>query len=104
MSVIKNPTLFSSHFNIDKKRMASLGLFDPMLNVDTNLFIDPILLKKSQHETIRVGATAEYRKRFEQIISLLKASKAKGDVAWRAAKKMIQLKEVQGTCLGYGVS
>ena len=104
MGIIRNPTLFSRHFGIKKQKIEESGLFDPMLNVDTNLFVDPVLLKRSRHREISTSATAEYRKRFYQIISLLKASRKKDDAAWRAAKRMIQLREVQGTCLGYGAS
>ena len=50
------PQYFSDHFNIDKDKLKELGVFDPILNFDTKLFIDPLLLKKSSNETIRNSA------------------------------------------------
>jgi hypothetical protein len=52
MGRIKNPKLFSQDFAIDPKKVEGLGLLDPILNGDTKLFIDPVLLKSSKHPII----------------------------------------------------
>jgi hypothetical protein len=33
------PISFAKHFNIDKKKLSELGIFNPVLNFDTKLFV-----------------------------------------------------------------
>ena len=47
------PIYFSDHFNVDKAKLEHLGVFDPILNFDTQLFVDPILLKSSGCKLIK---------------------------------------------------
>jgi hypothetical protein len=84
LAKIKNPRLFSTNFEVDPSSLKRLGVFDPILNVDSRLFIDP-LLKASAHKEISADAVRQYERHFAKIIVLLKASKAKGDIAWRSA-------------------
>lgn len=104
MAKIKNPKLFSSVFSVDSSLLKRLGVFDPILNVDSRLFIDPLLLKASSHKEIGVDAVRQYERHFAKIITLLKASKVKGDVPWRSAGVLIRSPEIRGTCLGYGAA
>ncbi|WP_265822838.1 hypothetical protein [Geovibrio ferrireducens] len=104
MGKIKNPINFSTAFNLNKKTITKIGVVDVILNVDTNLFIDPLLLEKSKHAEMSDAAYNSYRKRFETIIKLLSKSKKIGDTAWRNALKQFQFHEVSWTCLGYGSS
>ena len=85
MAKIRDPLLFSQHFNIDPEQLEKLGALDPVLNVDTKLFIDPLLLSHSSHEEIRVGAHNRFVSFFEMMVKLLQASKNEGDVPWRNA-------------------
>lgn len=71
-------------------------------NVDTKLFIDPLLLEKSRHPEINTGARFTFKRCFSVIIKLLRAAKAPGDVAWRNAQRQLSFPEVKGTCLGSG--
>jgi hypothetical protein len=50
------PKYFSDQFSIDKTKLQELGVFDPILNFDTKVFVDPLLLKKSSNEIIRNSA------------------------------------------------
>jgi len=102
MAKIRNPVRFSKHFGIDEKTLAKLGVLDPTLNADTKLFIDPFLIPASSHQEIAGGARKTYEKHFEQVIKLLRGSKARGDVAWRSARRLMEFPEVKWTCLGYG--
>lgn len=102
MAKIRDPKLFSAMFGIEPKRLRKLGVFDPILNADSKLFIDPLLLSKSAHQQIRENAYRAYRHHFKQVIRLLRASKTQDDPAWRAARKHFEFHEVVGTCLGYG--
>jgi hypothetical protein len=72
------------------------------LNADTRLFIDPLLLAGSDNTLIRAKAFSLLKKRFEEIIRLVDASEAVGDVAWKAAAKKLDLSERRETGLGYG--
>ena len=102
MALIRNPILFSKQFKVDPARIAKLGILDPTLNVDTKLFIDPLLLKHSSHKIIRSNATKCFQAHFSKIIKLLKHSNAAEDLPWRNAVKFFDFREIKETCLGYG--
>lgn len=104
MAKIKDPVNFSTAFAIKESDVISMGIIDVILNADTNLFIDPLLLEGSRHKELSQSAHTRYREYFEMIIKLLAVSKAKGDVAWRNAKRKFQFHEISWTCLGYGSS
>jgi len=104
MGKIKDPSTFASQYDVDPSEMTKLGVLNPTLGVDTNLFIDPLLLAKSHHEEISVQGVAEYVAHFEMIVKLLAASSQDNDVAWRAARRFFQFHEIPATCLGYGAS
>ncbi len=104
LAKIRNPILFSKQFNIDPHVLENLGVFDPILNVDTRLFIDPLLLQLSHHPEINVSAWETYQKYFEEIIKLLSHSKIEGDVPWRNVERKFLFSEIKGTCLGYGAA
>lgn len=104
MSKIKNPATISTQFGIDSKTLVDLGVVNVLLNADTPLFIDPLLLAHSEHEEIRVGAHKRYIARFQSIIKLLAVSKEKGDLSWRNAQRLFRFSEISWTCLGYGSS
>ncbi|WP_145611224.1 hypothetical protein [Nitrospirillum amazonense] len=81
--------------------MKKLGIMDPTLNMDTPLFIDPILLDKSAHPEMR-EASRTYSSHFEKLMELLEATKRPNDPAWKAAERLISYNEIKGTCLGFG--
>jgi len=83
--------------------MARLGVLDPTLNVDTKLFVDPMLLATSRHAEISKSRLT-YEDHFSKVIDFLSASRAIGDVAWRSAKRLLTFPEVAWTCLGYGAA
>lgn len=104
MAKIQNPLLFSKHFGVDEKELTKAGLIDPFLNVDTQLFIDPLLLGKSANPKIAGDAYKNFRNHFSNFIRLLAISKAEGDAAWKGARKLLDLSEPAQTGLGYGGS
>lgn len=104
MSSVKNPILFSAYFGITPDILADAGLIDPFLNVDTQLFIDPVLLAKSANPVIRTQAQETFHKHFENFVRLLVISKAEGDAAWRGAQLLLNLREPPENGLGYGGS
>lgn len=104
MAKIRNPATIATHFGINTKILSQLGIVNVLLNTDTPLFIDPLLLKHSEHAEISAGAEKSYTTRFESIIKLLAVSQGTGDLAWRNAQRLFKFPEVSWTCLGYGSS
>lgn len=104
LAKLTTPTSLSTAFSIDPKQLDMLGVVDAQLDVDTRLFIDPLLLYQSSHVEMNQQATAAYENRFNEIIKLLSKSKVKNDVCWKAAKKKFNFSEISNTCLGYGSS
>ena len=102
MGKISDPINVSKEFGIDTSDLIELGVLDVLLNADTNLFIDPLLIAESVHKEISLNALARYRGHFEVTIKLLKASGKIDDVAWKGARKKFQFHEISWTCLGYG--
>jgi len=102
MARIANPILFSSYFDVNPTEIDKAGLIDPFLNVDLELFIDPVLLEKSAHPEISKVGIASFREHFSKIIRLLIISRHEEDVAWRAARKLLNLDEPSENGLGYG--
>ncbi|HDV6632771.1 TPA: hypothetical protein RJX14_001567 [Legionella pneumophila] len=96
----KKPIHFSDHFNIDKARLNELGVFDPILNFDTKVFVEPLLFKNSTSEIIR-NSYQTYKTFFANLLFLLQKSTYVGDKCWRAAKKLVNFPEYQYTCIGY---
>lgn len=102
MAKAKNPVTFAHEFGIDEKQLNRLGVLNVTLAIDTKLFIDPLLLKSSRHTEVSGSAVRQYHQHFEQVIKLLRASRAEKDPAWKGAQKLLTFPEISGTCLGYG--
>lgn len=97
-----HPVLFSTHFSVPVTALCTARLLDPILNSDTKLFIDPLLLWKSQHPTIVRDGRKAVEENFKNVIGLLDISEAEEDAAWKGAFKALNLDERAETSLGYG--
>lgn len=102
MGKFANPVRFSDHFNIKESKLERLGVLNPTLNVDTKLFIDPVLLKQSAHKEFNKNVIKTYEYHFGKVIKLLLATKKTDDPAWKAARRLLTFPEIKWTCLGYG--
>ncbi|MFL1461606.1 hypothetical protein ACI6QG_05340 [Roseococcus sp. DSY-14] len=102
MPSLINPELFSSRFNINSTELNRAGLLDPILNADTKLFIDPLLIAKSVNKTISKRGNNLLIERFTNIVKLVDSSQKQNDTPWRAAAKLLDLDERPETGLGYG--
>ncbi|EIK1007409.1 hypothetical protein LJU79_003061, partial [Salmonella enterica] len=60
MSTVKNIDTVSSHFNISPSILDQLDVVDVLLESDTLLFIDPMLLPESKHPEMKVDADKKY--------------------------------------------
>jgi hypothetical protein len=99
MPRVTNPILFSKQFGIDRAVIEKAGFIDPILNCDTPLFIDPLLL---HGDTDFAGALAALRERFTNILKLVSYSKQAEDAPWRGARELLDISECRENCLGYG--
>ncbi len=96
------PQYFSDYFNIDKSKIKELGVFDPILNFDTKVFVEPLLLQKSSNDIIK-NSYSNYQKFFGNLLLLLQKAKQANDSdkCWRTAKKLVNFPEYSFTCIGY---
>lgn len=97
------PVLFSKYFGIKKQTLASMGVFNPILNCDTKLFVEPLLLKSSSSQIMQ-AAFEFYKSFFAELLVLLRSVKVMNasDIAWREAKRRVYFPEYKSTCIGYG--
>lgn len=101
MRVRNEPTTISMAWKIKSADLRKAGAIDVLINSDTNLFIDPVLLGEATNKKFRESATRLYRTRFEEIIKLLSHAKDSDDVAWKAAQRLFSFHEIGYTHLGY---
>lgn len=94
------PLSFTDAFNIDKDLFDSLGAFDPILDIDSKLFVDPALLEVTSCPEFK-GSRKEIEQYFLNIIVLLKHSSSPNDRFWKKADQLLNFIEIKGTCLGY---
>lgn len=97
-----HPVLFSKHFKIAPQKLDAAKLLDTILNSDTKLFIDPLLIYKSQNPLIKRDGRKAIERAFNDVIGLVDISDAEGDAAWKGAFKALNLDERPETSLGYG--
>ncbi len=76
------------------------GALDPILGIDTRLFIDPSLLRINTVPELQ-GSYARVTAHFNAVLDVVKGIQQKGDRLWRAADKMLTFPEVKGLCIGY---
>ncbi|WP_172116441.1 hypothetical protein [Halomonas hibernica] len=97
------PQSLSSLLAIDNSEFTDRDAFDPILDLDTRLFIDPHLLKHCDIPEFK-ESYGKLQKHFLSIGKLLAASDKEGDVFWNRADHMMQWREVKGLCIGYSSS
>lgn len=95
---------FSSVFGINAGNMYRYGVFDPVLDHDTKLFIDPLLLPLANDTEFSDQASDIFQNHFSNLFKLMSHSKVKMDASWKAAVKLLKFPETRFTCLGYGSS
>ena len=103
MAKINKPIRFSDHFNIPNETFETNGVLNPTLNMDTDLFISPLLLANSSSQEMKNGRN-RYETRFKNVVKLLSHSTEVGDVAWKGAEDLLHFPEVKGICLGYSAT
>lgn len=90
----------SELLDVDTMVLKGLGVFDPLLDLDTRLFIDPHLLKHCNIKEFE-SSYENFQQNFIKILKLLNASDNENDPFWLAAEKLLSGNEVKGLCIGY---
>ena len=90
----------SKYFGVPAAELRKRGVLNAHLGIDNRLFVDPNLLKNVETPEFQ-SARVDLENYFSPVIKLLKASRARNDVAWLAAKKRLTFDEEHGTALGY---
>jgi len=94
---------FCDYYGIDSAAFEASGALDPVLGVDTRLFIDPTLLRHTGTPELcesyeRVVA------HFSDVLRVVENIRVAGDVFWRKANNFLTFPEVHGLCIGYGTA
>lgn len=95
---------FSDIFDVPVDWLNANLIFNPTLDVDSLLFIDPFLLQGSHHAEFSKCAFEAYEEKYRLIYKLLRRCEVEGDKLWRAALTEFRFGEtggLSGTCLGY---
>lgn len=95
--------LLSSYLQVDKKKLEQKGVFDAVIGLDTRLFLDPHLLKKTKIPDFKKSRD-EIKKYYSDIIRLLLVyRKTKKRRPLQEALKRLTFKETKGVFIGYGI-
>lgn len=92
--------LLSEYLEISPGELEERGVFDGFLGIDNKLFVDPNLLPATKTPEFQ-NSRATIEGYFQNVIALLDAVGAKGDIAWREAAKRLIFREPSGIALGY---
>ena len=97
--------ILSDYLGVDKAEFKKRKILNPTFNKDVRLFIDPVLLKTSEHKIFSQDARAKYENFFQKLYERILVSKElNGKDKEKAQKGIIQnLKfgEMKQLCLGY---
>lgn len=94
------PKSLSDVLGIQSSDLTDRDAFDPILDMDTRLFIDPHLLKHCEVDEF-LNSYEKLQSHFLTIGKLLSVSDNKNDPFWKKADKMMRWPEVKGLCIGY---
>lgn len=87
-------------YGIDPVAFEKTGALDPILGINTRLFIDPSLLKHTDVPEL-LHSHKRVTEHFTNVIRLVLQIRKEGDALWRAADKMLTFPEMDGLCIGY---
>ena len=96
---------FSDFCHIEKSKLDELGIFNPILNHDTKVFVDPFLVKNTKSYAFQ-NAYQDFKEFFAKFLKCIALSREEADIAWKQAQKMLNdnMHEYRFTCIGYGTT
>lgn len=100
MPRVNPPLTICSHFGIKLRKLGIFGAFNSRLDCDSQLFVDPFLLKSAETEEF-VGARDEVFDYFRQVIKLLERAPSRSGVIWTKAVSSMRVPDLP---IGLGYS
>lgn len=95
--------LLSSYLEVDKKKLEQKSVFDAVIGLDTRLFLDPHLLKKTKIPDFK-KSREKIEKYYSDVIRLLLVHRKTGNRRpLLEALRRLKFKETKGVFIGYGV-
>lgn len=91
---------FADFYGVPPDVFEKTGAFDPILTVDTRLFIDPRLVLKTTTPEFEDSSKTIFD-HFSNVMRIVKHIEKKGDMFWKKADQMLTFPEVDGLCIGY---
>lgn len=96
------PRRISTLLNVTSKALENNGVFDGFIDIDSNLHVDPALLRALEISEFK-SAHSDFEKYYNEVLALISGSKKFDDRLWREAHKRLQCKEIANTALGYSI-
>ncbi len=93
----------ADYYNIAEATFDATGALDPILDVDTRLFIDPALLRVNDVPEL-AGAYDSVIQHFTRVLKVVTRIGSRGDRMWREADKLLTFPEIQGLSIGYSTT
>ena len=93
----------STYLGVRPEDLNRLGVLDSIVGVDTNLFLDPHLLRRTRIPELRTTGR-KIEGYFRDVLRLVLATHRQNDAAWREARRRLTFREVRGVSIGYGVT
>jgi hypothetical protein len=90
----------NEYFGLTEEEFRKTGAFNPLIGVDNEFFVDPLLLPNTNAPELKDGLK-RVREYFEQVVTLLRYNDSKTD---KEALKRLIIREVKGLGIGYGKS
>jgi hypothetical protein len=94
---------FADYYGISPEVYATTGAFDPILGIDTQLFIDPRLVLKTSVPEFE-ESHQKIAEHFANVMRVVKRIEKKSDPFWKTADSMLTFPEVKGLCIGYAAA
>ena len=91
---------FADYYGIDESTFEASGALDPILDVDTRLFIDPALLRITTVPEL-VESYAEVHNYFADVVKVIRRIERPSDRMWREADNRLTFPEIGGLSIGY---
>ncbi len=90
----------SEELGVSEKTLSKAGIFNGFIDIDSRLYIDPLLLKTSKEPEMQ-EAHKSFKTYFEKVFLLLKHSKDLNDALGRKAIDLLTFPEIPLIGLGY---
>jgi len=91
---------FADFHKINVDDFAKTGALDPILGIDTKLFIDPSLLRGAETPELK-QSYERVETYFGHVLKVVTNIDKEGDTFWRKADQLLTFPEVEGICIGY---